>query len=414
MNESAQNVAVIGGGAAGMCAALELASAGKKVTLLEREPSLGGILHQCIHNGFGLSYFKEELTGPEFAFRLEDKVKNHPGIALRLSTTVVSIEGVEGGKKVTAYGKASGVISLECGAVVLAMGSRERNRGNIPIPGTRPSGIYTAGSAQRMVNIEGIMPGKRAVIVGSGDIGLIMARRLTWSGIEVLGVVEIQPYPAGLTRNIVQCLNDFSIPLYLSHAVSRVYGRDRVTGVEVTSLDNHNDSFFLSSDTLLLSVGLIPENELSKNAGVGLDAVTRGAVVNAGFMTDTDGIFSCGNVLHIHDLVDYCAMEAEECARGVVRYLDGNVPVQSVKVFPGANVRYTVPQSLFSGEAATISLRSLVAGNGCTLSLMKNGEVLKKKKLAHVQPSEMIRLGLSAEETAGLTNGDRLEAVLSC
>ncbi|MBN2510658.1 MAG: FAD-dependent oxidoreductase [Spirochaetales bacterium] len=406
------DVVVIGGGAAGMSAALTLAEAGFPTAVIEREPCLGGILHQCIHNGFGVSFFNEELTGPEFALRLDRMVEEHPLIQVYLAATVTDIQKQDAGFAITAYSKAAGALALSARAVILAMGSRERNRGNIPIPGTRPAGIFTAGLAQRLLNIEGISPGRRAVIIGSGDIGLIMARRLTWTGLEVLGVVEIQPYPAGLTRNIVQCLHDFRIPLYLSHVVSRVYGRDRVTGVEIRSLEK-GGSFFLSCDTLLLSVGLIPENELSRQAGVVLDKVTRGALVDSRFMTNVEGVFSCGNVLHIHDLVDYCAMEAQECARGVGRYLKGDDQGEEVRIISGTNVRYTVPQSLRPGRKTSISLRSLIVANPCVLTVSRNGTVLKQRKLLHVQPSEMIRMQLDEKETGSCTPEDRIEVAIT-
>ena len=425
MNKIEGDVLIIGAGAAGMSAALTLAGAGKKVILCERDALLGGILNQCIHNGFGLHYFKEELTGPEFAGRLTERVAEEPLITVFTSITVTGLTGGGGGVSAEGYGKSQGVCGFTAKAAVLAMGSRERNRGSIPIPGTRPAGVFTAGTAQRLINIEGIIPGRRIVIAGSGDIGLIMARRLVWSGLEVLGVVEIQPYPAGLTRNIVQCLNDFSIPLYLSHEISAIYGRDRVCGVEIKPVSKFGGGsekpFFLSCDTLLLSVGLIPENELSKKAGIGLDSVTGGPKVDSRFMTDVQGIFSCGNVLHIHDLVDYCSMEAEECARGVLRYLENSGAGDKINertddqinVKPGPNIRYAVPQSISRGKDATVSFRSLIVENDCRLSVKSGGKVLLEKKLRHVQPSEMVRLSIAGDLTADCKVDDELEVILS-
>jgi hypothetical protein len=282
------------------------------------------------------------------------------------------------------------------------MGCRERNRGNIGIPGTRPAGVFTAGLAQRLINIDGLVPGRRAVVVGSGDIGLIMARRLSWVGTEVLGVVEIQPYPSGLTRNIVQCLNDFSIPLYLSHVVAEVYGRDRVSGVRVAPLvDGRPDegrAFQLDCDTILLSVGLVPDNEISKKLGVELNPETGGAVVDAGLMSSVEGVFACGNVLHVHDLVDWVTEEAETCGASVARYLQGTYSRVQRRVVPGANVRYVVPGRFFPAEANRFYLRSLIVKNKAELLVKMDGEAVKRKRLAHVQPSEMVSFVLKPEE----------------
>ena len=270
---------VIGGGAAGMAAALELDSRGNSVLILDREESLGGILMQCIHNGFGLIEFDEELTGPEFAQRFEEKLQTR-NIQVLLKTMVLDIREENDHKVIYAVSPKQGMMRIEARAIVLAMGCRERNRGNIRIPGTRPAGIYTAGLAQRLVNIEGYIPGKDVVIIGSGDIGLIMARRMSWSGCKVHAVIEILPYPSGLTRNIVQCLNDFGIPLYLSHLVTNIYGKDRVEGIEVTPIEAgalmSEKAFRIECDTVLLSVGLVPENELSRNAGIEIQPSTNG------------------------------------------------------------------------------------------------------------------------------------------
>jgi NADPH-dependent 2,4-dienoyl-CoA reductase/sulfur reductase-like enzyme len=289
-----------------MAAALAMRQAGLSVAIVERDPFLGGILLQCIHSGFGLHEFGQDLTGPEYAERFIGPVLA-AGIDILLDATVMEITEEPAGKVLTAFSRTLGIVRFSSRAIVLAMGCRERNRGNIAIAGTRPAGVFTAGLAQRLVNVEGCIPGRRAVIIGSGDIGLIMARRLTLIGCTVLAVVEIQPYPSGSVRNIVQCLNDFSIPLYLGHVVVRIKGRDRVEEVEVAPLeDGHPVSakrFRIACDTVLLSVGLIPENELSRAAGVSIDDGTGGPWVDADLMTRVKGIFACGNVLHVHDLV---------------------------------------------------------------------------------------------------------------
>jgi thioredoxin reductase len=303
---------------------------------------------------------------------------------------------------VFAYSKRYGVVKIECRAIVLAMGCRERNRGNIGIPGTRPAGVFTAGLAQRLINIDGYIPGRRTVILGSGDIGLIMARRLTWVGVEVLGVVEIQGYPSGLTRNIVQCLNDFNIPLYLSHTVSEIRGQDRVTGVTVTPLEEGRmvpaKSFDLDCDTILLSVGLIPDNELSRKFGVNLNPETGGPFVDAGLMSSVPGVFACGNVLHVHDLVDYVSEESERCATFVVDYLTGAYHSQHQPIVSGANVKYVIPNKYLPGMTNRFYLRSLVVKNKAELVISLQGEPLKRKNLAHVQPSEMVSFLLDEQD----------------
>src|SRR5512136_1360843 len=323
------DAAVIGAGSAGMAAALALHRAGRSVALVEREPFLGGILQQCIHPGFGLHRFGEDLTGPEYAERFAAPLRES-GMPVFLDATVMEISRIDGGHRLGACSPRHGAFAVEARAVVLAMGCRERNRGNVAIAGTRPAGVFTAGLAQRLVNIEGYLPGRRVVVIGSGDIGLIMARRLTLVGCEVLGVVEIQPYPSGLVRNIVQCLNDFGIPLHLGHVVTRIEGRDRVEGVEIAPLaegrPDRSRAFRLRCDTVLLSVGLVPENELSRAAGVAINAATGGPFVGADLQTGVAGVFACGNVLHVHDLVDFVTEEAERCGAAAAAYLDGAVP----------------------------------------------------------------------------------------
>jgi NADPH-dependent 2,4-dienoyl-CoA reductase/sulfur reductase-like enzyme len=401
---------VFGGGSAGMAAAARIASGGFSVAVLERERELGGVLNQCIHSGFGLHVFREDLTGPEYAERYIDRVRGAAGLDLYLDTTAQEVAvGEEGGAEpIAAYGYSPrhGILRLAARAAVLAMGCRERNRGNIGIPGTRPSGILTAGLAQRLINIDGYLPGERAVIVGSGDIGLIMARRLTWSGARVLGVVEIQSYPSGLTRNVVQCLNDFGIPLHLSHVVNRICGRDRVEAVEVSPIRDgvvqSRESFRLDCDTVLLSVGLVPDNELSKKFGVALNPETGGPVVDAGLQTTVEGVFACGNVLHVHDLVDYVTEEAERCGGFVAEYLRGEYEARQYRLQPGANVKYAVPNRYFPGRENRFYLRPLIVRNQARLIVRLDGETIKERRLAHVQPSEMLSFTLNPQDLAGV------------
>ena len=389
---------VIGGGAAGLAAAHTVHEKGYEVALVEREDELGGVLLQCIHNGFGLQEFKEELTGPEYAERWIRAVEA-TDIQLFTGTTVMELQRTEDGRKeCIGYSPKEGAIRFITSSVVLAMGCRERNRGNIMIPGTRPAGVYTAGLAQRLVNIDGYIPGKNVVIVGSGDIGLIMARRMTWVGSTVHGVIEIQPYPSGLTRNISQCLHDFDIPLYLSHIVSKIYGKHRMEGVDITPLDdgvpNYDKTFYISCDTLLLSVGLIPENELSKQVGIPLSSLTGGPTVNSMLMTEEEGVFAAGNVLHVHDLVDFVSEEARSAGERVAAYLEGKRPEREIEVKPGANIRYVNPGRIDPNETSTLFMRPLVVENNAVISLKVNGEEVKKFRKPHIQPSEMIQLKL--------------------
>jgi NADPH-dependent 2,4-dienoyl-CoA reductase/sulfur reductase-like enzyme len=386
-----------------MAAALRLRQEGAEVVIAERDPFLGGILPQCIHSGFGLHEFGEDLTGPEYAERFITSVRSS-GIEVLLDATVTELGGEPGRRTVTALSGGRGLVRMTTRAVVLAMGCRERNRGNVAIAGTRPAGVFTAGLAQRLVNIEGCIPGRRVVIVGSGDIGLIMARRLTLVGCEVPAVVEIQPYPSGSARNIVQCLNDYGIPLYMSHVVSRIEGRDRVQSVVVAPLrDGSPDgerSFRIPCDTVLLSVGLIPENELSRAAGIPLNAATAGPWVDADLMTRSEGIFACGNVLHVHDLVDYVSEEARRCGERAAGWLAGGRAREEAALHPsfpvtaGANVRYVVPNACAPGRENVFFLRPLVVKNDARLEVSIGGEVVRTRRFPHVQPSEMIRLGL--------------------
>ena len=405
MTSESVDALVIGGGSAGLAAALRLREAGRSVAIVEREPYLGGILLQCIHSGFGLQEFGEDLTGPEYAERFVRPAAT-AGIPVWLDATVTEIgrEQHDGRVRhsVVALSTRRGVVRFSAGAVILAMGCRERNRGNVAIAGTRPAGVFTAGLAQRLVNIEGCVPGKTVVIIGSGDIGLIMARRLTLVGCEVRAVVEIQAYPSGNTRNIVQCLNDFSIPLYLGHVVTRIEGRDRVEAVRVAPQGDGGPStdreFRIPCDTVLLSVGLIPENELSRAAGVSINEGTGGPWVDADYMTAVPGIFACGNVLHVHDLVDFVTEEARACAAQAASYLVGGPREAMLPVSPGANVRSIVPNACVPGRRTVFMLRSLVVKNDARLVVSVGGQEVRARRLPHVQPSEMIRFVVEAEE----------------
>ena len=342
-----RDIVIIGGGPAGLAAAEAAVQAGARdVLILERDTRLGGILNQCIHNGFGLHTFKEELTGPEYAARFEARVRALQ-IEYKLGTMVLSISTE---KTVTAVSREEGLVTIEAKAVILAMGCRERARGALNIPGFRPAGIFSAGTAQRLVNMEGYMPGREVVILGSGDIGLIMARRMTLEGAKVRVVAELQPYSGGLKRNIVQCLDDYGIPLKLSHTVTEIHGKERVTGVTISAVDENlkpvpGTEEFYSCDTLLLSVGLIPENELSTGAGVALSRVTNGPVVNESLETNVPGIFACGNVLHVHDLVDYVSEEAAAAGRAAAVYLQQGEQREdkAIHINASGGVRYTVP-----------------------------------------------------------------------
>ena len=407
---AAYDVVVIGGGPAGMAAALEAAASGASVALTERNDRLGGILPQCIHTGFGLEIFNEELTGPEYAARyvmmLEDT-----GVDVILDAMVLQIEAggapgahkVPGMHKVHAVSRATGYQVYEADAVVLAMGCRERTRGAISIPGTRPSGVLTAGTAQRYVNMEGYMPGRRVVILGSGDIGLIMARRMTLEGAKVLACVELLPFSGGLTRNIVQCLNDYDIPLLLSHTVTEIRGDARLTGVTVAAVDESRapipgTEVDYDCDTLLLSVGLIPENELSRAAGVAMDARTNGAVVYENNETELPGVFACGNVLHVHDLVDFVSAEAARAGTAAAEYvLHGGAAAgeTALCLLPGAGVGYCVPQKIRPArvaKAAEIFFRATRVFGESSVVLTCGGEKLASFARERMAPGEMERV----------------------
>ncbi|MBQ8275029.1 MAG: FAD-dependent oxidoreductase, partial [Clostridia bacterium] len=341
------DLVIIGGGSAGMSAAVAAYDAGlRNILLLERGNALGGILLQCVHNGFGLHRFKEELTGPEYAYRYEKQVRER-GIPFKLETTVLDITA---DRVVTAINSEDGIFTVQAGAIILAMGCRERPKGALNIAGTRPAGIFTAGTAQKYINIDGYMPGNEVVILGSGDIGLIMARRMTMEGAKVKAVCELMPYSGGLARNIEQCLHDFDIPLMLSHTVVEIHGRERVTGVTVAQVDERRRPIpetrqYIPCDTLLLSCGLIPENELTRSAGIPLDRITNGAQVDQNRQTAIPGIFACGNVLHVHDLVDYVSEEAEIAGRAAAAFVQGgnSAPACEIALRTDGKVRYTVP-----------------------------------------------------------------------
>ncbi len=417
------DVAIIGGGPAGLAAALAARKAGaRNVIIIERNHELGGILQQCIHNGFGLHRFQEELTGPEYAYRFIPEVQADPGIEIYLNTMVLNLTQEQ---EITAVHPSYGLIKLQAKSTILAMGCRERTRGALAIPGTRPAGVFTAGSAQRFVNMDGFMPGKRVVILGSGDIGLIMARRFTLEGAKVEAVVEVMPYPAGLNRNIAQCLEDFDIPLYLSSTVTTIHGKDRVEGVTVSQVDEKwrplpGTERYIPCDTLLLSVGLIPENELSEAASVPLDNRTSGAIVDENRETLIPGIFACGNVLHVHDLVDYVSEEAEIAGQAAARYaLEATTDPKAAAlrkekqlvVKPGQNVRYVLPQRLTPNAEAELFLRVTHPMEAITLTL--NGVVLARRRL--VRPSEMLKIKLRPEhwEKLGQDNGKLPDQELS-
>lgn len=398
-------LAVIGGGPAGLAAAVAAAEAGvKKIVVVERDKELGGILQQCVHTGFGLHLFKEELTGPEFAQRFIDKIESL-NIDVLAETMVLEVRP---DRTVIAVNKSDGLLMLSAQALVLAMGCRERTRGAISIPGTRPAGIYTAGTAQRLVNREGYLPGIKIVILGSGDIGLIMARRLTLEGAKVEMVVELLPYCGGLTRNKVQCLDDFGIPLYLSHTVVEVIGRERVEAVAIARVDEEGKPVPASKqvvecDTLLLSVGLIPENELSRNAALSMDRVTGGPVVDNLMETANPGIFACGNVVHVHDLADYACEEAGRAGKAAAQFVTGKLgPAKcEVEVKAGEGVRYVVPQKLTLLDlqhAVKFYLRPAQPMAEAELVVKAKGQVLYKKGREDLKPSEMVEFSLSFKD----------------
>lgn len=400
------DLVIIGGGSAGMAAACGAYEEGiRDILIIERDKELGGILLQCIHNGFGLHYYKEELSGPEYAERWLNKVEEYR-IPFVLDSMVLDIDE---DKVITYANQEEGYCRVKAKAIILAMGCRERTRGAIHIPGFRPAGVWTAGTAQRYLNMEGYLVGKKVFLLGSGDIGLIMARRMTLEGAEVLGVAEIMPYSNGLPRNIQQCLRDFEIPLYLSHTVTNVFGKDRVTGIEISQVDEHLRPIVGSEkrfdcDTLLLSVGLIPENHLSERAGVSLYPKTKGAIVDDNCQTETEGIFSCGNVLHVHDVVDFVSEEGLHAGRSAAAYLQGKgINGEKAEVVAGNGIGYILPQRLqkTGNKDVTFSFRVSRVMENVELLVKRDGKVVKSIKKKHMIPAEMERLTLKQEELSG-------------
>lgn len=395
------NVVVVGGGPAGLGAAVEAKRNGAKdVLIIERDRELGGILNQCIHNGFGLHEFKEELTGPEYAHKFIEMVKEEK-IDYMLDTMVLNISE---DKTIEALGE-EGIINIQADAIVLAMGCRERTRGAIDIPGYRPAGVYNAGAAQRLSNMEGYMVGKEIVIYGSGDIGLIMARRMTLEGAKVKAVVEINPHSSGLTRNIVQCLDDFNIPLMLSTGITHIDGKKRVKGVTLCKLDEKRNPIkgteeYISCDTVLLSVGLIPENELSVEAGVNLDTKTSGPIVNNSMATNVDGVFACGNVVHVHDLVDFVTKESKIAGKNAALYsLNKLNKGNEVKTSAGEGIIYVVPQSVNvdGDEDVNLFMRVRQIYKNKKLVVKSDDKVILEKKRLHMIPSEMENIKISKD-----------------
>jgi len=396
------DIVIVGGGPAGMAAAVAAYDAGvTNIAILEREPDIGGILRQCIHNGFGLHKLGKELTGPEYAAVYKEKVLAR-GIKVYYETTVTKVSA---DKVVTAQNR-EGILKLQAKAVVLAMGCRERSRGALNISGTRPAGVFSAGTAQKLINCEGYMVGKKVVILGSGDIGLIMARRMSLEGAKVEAVCELMPYSGGLKRNIVQCLEDFDIPLYLSTTVHEIHGKDRVEGVTIAQVDENRrvieeSKRYIPCDTLLLSVGLIPENELTRAAGVPMDPVTNGALVDENCQTQIPGIFACGNVLQVHDLVDYVSEEAERAGLGAVSYVNGTIAKgNEVPTKPGNGVRYVLPQSVHTDGEVDLFLRVTQPFGKCVFTVTAGDKVLSTAKRIMAAPGEMEKLTV---DTTGVT-----------
>lgn len=411
------DIVIIGGGPAGMAAAVAAKKQGiERILILERDRELGGILNQCIHNGFGLHTFQEELTGPEYADRFIGQVKLY-NIEYKLNTMVMDVSR---DKRVTAMNREEGMFEIQAKAIILAMGCRERSRGALNIPGYRPAGIYSAGTAQRLVNMEGFLPGREVVILGSGDIGLIMARRMTLEGAKVKVVAELMPYSGGLKRNIVQCLDDYKIPLKLSHTVIDIKGKERVEGVTLAEVDENRRPIkgteeFYSCDTLLLSVGLIPENEISGSMGVELNPITSGSKVNERLETSIEGVFACGNVLHVHDLVDFVSEEAAAAGKNAAMYVQEGESAseqgRKIKLRPLAGVRYTVPETINPmrmDEKLTVRFRVGNVYRNCYISVYFDEKRVLYRKRQIVAPGEMEEIKLSKEELLKYPNLDTI------
>lgn len=411
------DIVIVGGGPAGMAAAVAAKKQGiDRILILERDHELGGILNQCIHNGFGLHTFQEELTGPEYADRFIGQVKSY-NIEYKLNTMVMDVSR---DKRVTAMNREEGMFEIQAKAIIFAMGCRERSRGALNIPGYRPAGIYSAGTAQRLVNMDGFLPGREVVILGSGDIGLIMARRMTLEGAKVKVVAELMPYSGGLKRNIVQCLDDYGIPLKLSHTVIDIKGKERVEGVTLAEVDENRRPIegteeFYSCDTLLLSVGLIPENEISGSMGVELNPITSGPKVNERLETSIEGVFACGNVLHVHDLVDFVSEEAAAAGKNAAMYVkegeSASEQGRKIKLCPLEGVRYTVPETINPmrmDEKLTVRFRVGNVYQNCYISVYFDEERVLHRKRQIVAPGEMEEIKLSKEELLKYPNLDTI------
>ena len=404
-------VVIVGGGPAGLAAAVALKNKGiHDLLILEREPRMGGILNQCIHDGFGLIRFGQNISGPEYAQKFIDQVQEL-GIETITDCTVINITP---NKLVTAVANGK-FLQVQAEAVLLTMGCRERPRGALAIPGDRPAGVFTAGVAQSYVNLKNTMVGKNVVILGSGDIGMIMARRLTLEGCKVHAVFELQPYPSGLPRNIEQCLNDYHIPLFLSHTVTRINGKNRLESVTVSQVDDKLQPIpgtekVWPCDTLILSVGLIPENELSLQAGVALDGRTKGAIVDEHLQTGVPGIFAAGNVLHVHDLVDFVSLEAEKMAQSVIRYLDSQLPQCTIQLETDATIGYTVPQRISGEQDVTVSFRPRKPMDNCQFQVWQGDKCIANKRVPKALPAMMVHITI---KKSALVSQEPLK-VVSC